>query len=144
VELDYAILADGTQLRPDGKLDIYGAGFDTIFASAVPALHPRLVVALRFVAERGEQIEGQQIEVSIESPDGALVARAEGNIGAGVGVREPPRGVSPDEPVGIGAVLNFGNLLFQVHGRYQLFVRWGDQREHVMRFFVVTPPQDAP
>jgi hypothetical protein len=29
-ELDLALLADGATQRPDGKLDIYGAGFNTI------------------------------------------------------------------------------------------------------------------
>jgi hypothetical protein len=47
VDLDFAVLADGVVARPDGKLDILGAGFDTIWASTVPAQHQRLVLAVR-------------------------------------------------------------------------------------------------
>jgi hypothetical protein len=47
LDLDFAILADGVTPRPDGKLDIHGAGFDTVFAHAVPVQHARLVVAVR-------------------------------------------------------------------------------------------------
>ncbi len=80
MELDFAILADGVQHRPDGKLDIFGAGFDTIFAPSVPALHARLVVALRFLLSQDDEPEGQRIEVAVEGPDGEVLARAEGEI----------------------------------------------------------------
>lgn len=49
MELDYVMLADGVSPRPDGKIDIYGAGFDTIFAPTVPARHPQLSIAIRIL-----------------------------------------------------------------------------------------------
>ena len=49
MDLDFALLADGVNLRDDGKLDIDGAGWDTIYAEDVPAVHARLVFALRLL-----------------------------------------------------------------------------------------------
>ncbi len=49
MELDHAILADGASNRPDGKLDIYGAGFDTLFAPSVPTTHPQMALVLRLL-----------------------------------------------------------------------------------------------
>ena len=38
MDLDFAVLADAVVTRPVGKLDILGAGFDTVFArTGVPA-----------------------------------------------------------------------------------------------------------
>src|SRR5438093_172299 len=54
VDFDFAILADGVAQRPDGKLDIFGAGFDTIYAAAVPARHHQIAFALRLFLSRHE------------------------------------------------------------------------------------------
>lgn len=44
-QLDHILLADGATVRPDGKIDIYGAAWDTIYATAVPAVHPQIASA---------------------------------------------------------------------------------------------------
>lgn len=53
-DLDYMVLADGVASRPDGKTDIYGAGWDTIFAAAVPTQHPQMAVAIRILMSQHE------------------------------------------------------------------------------------------
>jgi hypothetical protein len=76
VELDFAVLADSVEARPDGKLDILGAGFDTVFASAVPARHPRLILALRILLSRTDTEAPHRLDVLIQAADGTELARA--------------------------------------------------------------------
>jgi hypothetical protein len=47
MDVDFAILADGVAQRPDGKLDLFGAGFDNINATQVPTVHPQFTLALQ-------------------------------------------------------------------------------------------------
>ena len=74
--LDYALLADGVTQRQDGKLDIYGAGYDTVYAATVAVRHDRLTMVLRVLLTRHETEAGHRLEVVIQSADGPKVARA--------------------------------------------------------------------
>jgi hypothetical protein len=120
VDLDYAILADGVQHRPDGKLDMFGAGFDTVYAPTLPAPHPRLAVALRLLAPRDTEPEGEQIVVTVEGPDGTPLARAEGTITADL-QRQAHR--AEGQPISIGAILNFETVVFRAYGEHRVVMR---------------------
>ena len=77
MDLDFAVLADGVVARPDGKLDILGAGFDTIWAPTVPAQHARLVLAVRVLLTRHETEHPHRLDVVIQAADGADLARGQ-------------------------------------------------------------------
>ena len=64
MKIDYALLADGAVVRPDGKLDLFGAGFDTISAPAVPAIHSRLMIVLRAFAAPDEMESGRGVHIN--------------------------------------------------------------------------------
>jgi hypothetical protein len=79
VDLDFAILADGVTPR-QGKLDIQGAGWDTIYAADAPAVHARLVLALRLLISRTEAEHAHRLEVIIQGADGLEIGRAVGEM----------------------------------------------------------------
>jgi hypothetical protein len=85
VDLDFAVLADAVVARPDGKLDIMGAGFDTVFAPAGPAQHSRLVLAVRVLLSRHETEHEHRLDVVVQAADGAELARGTGPCGPPVG-----------------------------------------------------------
>jgi hypothetical protein len=78
VEFDFALLADRASETPEGKLDIIGAGFDTIVSRQVPTRHPRMGLAIRFVLEPAELAEEHRVEIILRERVGdAIPARAE-------------------------------------------------------------------
>jgi len=140
VDLDFAILADGVVPRLDGKMDIFGAAWDTIFAAAVPAVHPQLTLAVRVLASRHEVESPHQLTVVLQDADGAELARAHGEI---IALPEEQRDAIPaGRQIGLGAVLNFQNVLFPRYGAYQLAILWdGNEARPALRVFVQPVPQ---
>lgn len=143
MNLDFALLADGVTERPDGKLDIYGAGFDTIYATAVPARHQRLVLAMRILVSRHEGEHPHRIDVVLQGADGADIARAGGELAP---MEEEQREQIPaGRQAGLGLLLQFENIVFPDYGAYQLAIHWdGTEAREPLRLFVVEPPQAAP
>jgi len=75
MELDHMVLADVISPRPDGKLDLHGVGWDTIFASSVPASHPRMDVATRFLLSRQEVESAHTVVLALVGEDGEELAK---------------------------------------------------------------------
>ena len=121
-ELDFVLFADGATARPDGKLDIYGAGFNAIFAAKAPVQHPQLSVVIRVLMSVQEAESPHRLDLVLMSPDGPEIARAQADIEPVPDeVREQ---VPPGEKIGVGAVMNFSGLVFPSHGPYHLAVLW--------------------
>jgi hypothetical protein len=140
MDLDFAILADGVVLRPDGKMDIFGAAWDTIVASAVPAVHPQLTLAVRVLASRHEAEGPHDLTVVMQDADGAELARAHGEVGTLS--PEQREAIPAGRQLGMGSVLNFQNVVFPRYGAYQLAILWdGNEARPALRVFVVPPPQ---
>jgi hypothetical protein len=143
VDLDFAVLADGVTSRPDGKLDIFGAGFDTVWSSAVPARHARLALVVRVLLSRHETEHPHRLDVVIQAADGAELARARGDL-------EP----LPDEArnqipagtqFGVGMVLNFDNVVFPAYGNHHVVVKWdGNEARPPLRLSVAPLPSSQP
>ena len=141
-ELDHVVLADGVTHRPDGKIDIYGAGFDTIFAPLVPVQHPQVAIAVRILITRHEAESPHTLDLVLMSEDGPEVARAHAAI-------EPVpedvrRQITPGDQIGFGAVLNFQGLVFPEFGRYHFAVLWdGNQLREPLRLKISQVPPAA-
>jgi hypothetical protein len=122
MDVDFALLADGVAQRPDGKIDIFGAAIDNIFASQVPAMHPQLSLVLRFLVSRHEAESPHQIDVILMGADGAELARAHGDTSS------PPAEQLDAVPAGrriaIQAVLVFANVVFPAYGLYHFAIHW--------------------
>lgn len=142
MDLDYALLADGVQATSDQKLNIFGAGFDTILAPDVPARHPQLSLAIRLLVSRNELEHEHSLQVVIQAMDGDEIARAETSLPA---MPEPEREQIPaGRQVGVAAVLNFAGLIFPTYGTYQLVLLWdGTEVRSPLRLFVERPPAEA-
>lgn len=140
MDLDYAILADGVSPRPDGKIDIFGAGWDTIFTASVPAMHPQITLAARVLVSTHEAAHAHSLEVILQAADGAELARAAGGIDP---LDDEQRGKIPaGRQIGIALVLNFQNLVFAAYGAYQLVIQWdGNEARPPLRLFVERPPR---
>jgi hypothetical protein len=122
MDLDFALIADGISVRQDGKLDIYGAGFDTISASAVPAQHPRLMLAVRVLISRHEAERPHELDIFLQTEDGNELARAQSQL-------QPLPAEQRDQvpagrQIGVGLLLAFNNLVFPQFGSYQLVIHW--------------------
>jgi hypothetical protein len=140
VLLDYVILADGVVSRPDGKFDISGAGWDTIYAGAVPATHARLTLVVRLLISRAEAEHPHGLTVIIQGPDGQEIARA---VGQGEALPEQERAlISVTRRASINLVLNFDGLVFPAYGDYQIVIQWdGNEARPPLRLAVAPTPQ---
>ena len=140
MDLDFALLADGVTQRSDGKLDIYGAGFDSIVAPGLPARHARLVLAARVLVSRHEAEHAHRIDVILQAADGTEIARAHGAIEP---LDDEQRSEIPaGRQVGLGLVLNFEDLVFPEHGVYQLAIQWdGNEARPPLQLAVIAPEQ---
>lgn len=138
--LDYAILADGVASRPDGKLDISGAGLDTIHAAGVPATHARLTLVMRLLISRAEAEHAHSVTVIIQGPDGQEISRA---VGQGDALPEEDRAqISLTRRASVNLVLNFDGLLFPVYGDYQIVIQWdGNEARPPLQLSVAPMPQ---
>jgi hypothetical protein len=137
MDLDFAVLADGVAPRPDGKLDIYGAGFDAILAPAVPAQHARLAVAVRVLLSRQEAEERHDLDLILER-GGTEIARAHGELQPID--QERIVALPADTNLGLGLILTFENLVFPEYGAYALAIQWdGDPVRPPIQLSVIQP-----
>ena len=121
-DLDYMVLADGVAQRPDGKIDIYGASWDTIFAPAVPTRHPQMAVAIRILMSQYEAEHEHGLRLILMSEDGPEIARADATVQA---IPEEARAaLPPGQPIGLGFVFNLAGLVFPTYGRYHFALLW--------------------
>lgn len=122
MNLDFSILADGASPRPDGKIDIFGAGFDTIFAAATPARHNQLALVVRFLLSTHELEEPHKFKVVLLAEDGVELARLEAQIDA---MSDDDRDQIPaGQQIGIANLFNMAGIVFPAYGRYHFVLSW--------------------
>ena len=140
MELDHVILADIASPRPDGKLDLHGVGWDTVFAGAVPATHPRMDIAIRFLLSMQEVERQHEVVVTLISADGAQLARVEAQVSP---MPEDQRANVPaGRRIGIGMLLTLAGVTFPEYGTYNLVITWdGTEAREPIRLYVERPPQ---
>lgn len=138
MQLDFAVIADGVQQRPDGKLDIFGAGFDTILAPTAPARHLRIVVVLRVLITRAEAGRHHTIDVILRPVGGEGVANAHAELGPIPGAADI---IPKDRLAGIGMNLAFNEVVFPDFGAYEFALLWNDKDlRRPIRLFVAQAP----
>jgi hypothetical protein len=118
MNLDFAIIADGATQRPDGKVDIFGGGWDTMWASGLPAVHPQLTLVIRLLSDPAEASEPHTIEILLRSPDGGELAKAEGTIEAA------PAEITQESSGSISSTLalTFQQLQFEEWGPHEFII----------------------
>lgn len=140
MELDHMVLADVISPRPDGKLDLHGVGWDTIFAASVPASHPRMDVAVRFLLSQQEVEDAHAVVLALVGEDGQELAKLYAEVGP---LTPEQRGEIPaGRKIGIGLILTLAGVVFPSYGRYHLAVTWdGTEAREPLRLFVAPIPQ---
>ena len=117
MEIQVATLCDSAS-DYNGKLCVLGA-FDTIFAQALPAIHPQCAIALRlcFWPEDSEKI---QLKIALINADGVdVIPPFEPTIEVAV----PPEAFFVTKNL----VMNLQRLTFQEEGEYSVDVRVGEE-----------------
>jgi hypothetical protein len=139
MELDHAILADVASQRPDGKLDLHGVGWDTIYAAAVPASHPRMDLVVRFLLSAQETEHEHNVVITLVTADGGELARIQGTIAP---LPEVQRAAIPaGRRVGIGMNITLASVAFPHYGAYNVVITWdGNEARQPMRIFVEPIP----
>lgn len=112
----WLLLADGISQRPDGKVDVYGAGVDIILAPQTPAIHPRLSLAGRVLMTAEEADQPHSIDVTVRAPDATVIATAAGRV---LPIPETNR-PGEDAALGIGIAMDFVNLGLPAQGAYTI------------------------
>jgi hypothetical protein len=139
VQLDFAVIADGVQQRPDGKLDIFGAGFDTILAQSAPARHLRIVVVVRVLITRAEARRAHAVDVILRPVGGEPIAHAHAELGAIPGAAEI---IPTGRLAGIGLNLAFNEVVFPEFGAYEFAIQWDEKAvRRPIRLFVAQTPE---
>jgi hypothetical protein len=139
MELDHAILADVVSHRPDGKLDIHGAGFDTLYATAVPVRHPRMDLVLRLLFTPHELERQHHLLVVLLTADGDELARIEGTIDAMPA--EQRAQVPAERRIGLGMVMSMAGVVFPDYGVHHIAIHLdGREIRDPMLLFVDRPP----
>ncbi len=142
MELDHVVLADVVSPRPDGKIDLHGVGWDTIYAATVPATHPRMDVAIRFLLSAQEVETAHRVVVTLISTDGAELARIQTDVEP-----MPPdqrAQVAAGRRIGIGMLLTLATVTFPDYGAYSLVITWdGTEVREPIRLFVSPLPPAA-
>lgn len=140
MELDHMVLADVVSPRPDGKLDLHGVGWDTIFAASVPASHPRMDVAVRFLLSQQEVSSSHTVVLALIGEDGQELAKLEAVVAPLA--PEQIAQITAGRKIGIGIVLTLASIVFPSYGRYHLAVTWdGTEARQPLRLFVSPIPQ---
>jgi hypothetical protein len=139
LELDFLVLADVVSPRPDGKLDIHGVGWDTIFATAVPATHPRMDVAVRFLLSVHEAEHPHQAILTLVGEDGLELGRVTTDLEP---LAQDVRATVPaGRRIAVGVVLTLAGIVFPAYGAYQLVLTWdGNELREPLRLFVAAQP----
>lgn len=137
MEFDYVVLADGATQRPDGKVDIFGAGIDRIFASAVPAMHAQMSLAMRVLMTPWETERPHEVLVVVAGADGQELGRVVAQLPA---MAAEDRQRLDTGRVGVGLVFQLARIVFPIYGEYQVSVMCDGREERSLHLDVVPPP----
>jgi Family of unknown function (DUF6941) len=118
MELTTAMLADGAQQAPGGKLYILGGQWDRLTVSSFPVQHPTIALVLVLRVEYSEALDSHQLEVELTLDGEPKAAKATGQFVTG----HAP-GQVRGTPSFVPLALTFNNLVFDVPGRYEWVIR---------------------
>jgi len=125
-----AFLADSVSAA-DGKLHAQGAGWNRIYAAAIPTVHGRIGLGLILRIPAASAADPHALEVRLQGPDGAPVrlgqatedpASAFDRIQGNLRLDPPPPGSPVQEEEVFPVALNFDGLPLERAGTYRFVV----------------------
>jgi hypothetical protein len=136
VRVTTALLADAARLC-DGKFYIHGAGWDTIYAPAVPATYSAFSVVAVVEAESAAELDGATFEIKMLDEDGNPTGTsATGNHRPG-----DPSQQTPGLPITASVAVTFPAVTFARFGIYQFIISVNGNELYTLKFAVRTPQQ---
>jgi hypothetical protein len=118
MELTTAMLADGAQQAPNGKLYVLGGQWDRLTVPSFPAQHPTLAVVLVLRVEYSEALDHHQLEIELTLDGQGRDVKATAQFVTG----HAP-GSGRGTPSFMPLALTFNNLKFEAPGRYEWVIR---------------------
>jgi len=115
-----ALLADGANVTPDGKLNVLGI-FNALGAGAFPVTHPQMFLVLRFEASLAESGKQKKVEIQLADEDGKKLFAINANLVV-------PKG-APGAPVRMNHILSLNGIQFQKPGDYAFNVLIADEHK---------------
>ena len=137
MHVDYLILADSVAVA-EGKHYIHGGGWDTLFASSFPALHPTLGVAARLRVPPEEAGQPLAVEVDVQDSEEGHSLLPEPL--RGIVNTERPSPAPPGNDLLLHLALSFTNLQFESPGLYNIVLRIDGQPLAESQFNVLPLP----
>jgi len=116
VHIQFALLADSVEIRPDGRLNVTAIGPFTIQATQFPATVPEFSVVTRVRFDIGDD-EAGELAVRVFAPNGAVVAERQSAVEA------PPVIATRTADRTRTRVLTFFKVPLPVPGTYHVHVK---------------------
>jgi hypothetical protein len=140
VELRFALLADAAVPAEAGKVNIFGAGIEAIFAASVPVIHSAITLVVMVSLARGEASEPHSFEVRVTAPDGRLILQGGGRADSA----EPEQlaRLPEDGRVNAPMLLPLANLALPSFGRYEIALTWDGDPVVTVPLMVARPPEE--
>jgi hypothetical protein len=139
MRLAFAMLADFAEATPDGKVTIGGGDFDTIYAPAFPAVHPRTVaLVMKYIADAADLGMPHVLRIEFVGPNGQLVAPP-----FDVQFTPQPHQLPINVPTKLAFVFNFQALLLPAPGTYHFRVFLDEAAEPIasLPLYALEQPQ---
>jgi uncharacterized protein DUF6941 len=138
MQVDYLILADSVAVA-EGKHYIHGGGWDTLYTSSFPIVHPMFGVAASLRVPADEQGEQLALEVDIQSGEegSSILTEPIGGIVSAV----PPPHAPPDSDLLLHLAFSFASLQFDNPGIYNIVLRVDGQSLAELPFKVIPLPE---
>ena len=141
MKLDFGLLADNAHVDAAGKLYILGE-FKYIYATTVPAVHQRMVLVFRVVADAIEVRDGTaQLQLEVVDADGRPVAGLPRS--AKMPIRFAPVGPADRGKWWAQVTLELNGVMLPHYGDYGLFIIVNDQNLGSVGFHVQPRPGPA-
>ncbi len=118
MNVEIAALADYANIAQGDKLNISGI-FNAIWVKDFPAIHPSMVLALRFVLEYEDGGKEHALEVLIEDPDAKQFAKAEAKL-------DTPK-IPPGQVLTANHILQFTGIGMKKPGKVIFRIVWDGQ-----------------
>lgn len=113
MDVQLVVLADNANVAAGDKLNIMGV-FDTIFAPTFPAVHPYMVLAMRFRVGYEDGGKSHKLVISLRDEDNREYLRATAQA-------DIPK-IAPGIVQHANQILNFAGMAFGKPGKYAFHV----------------------
>lgn len=131
--IDLAMLADAVQ-AVQGKLNVLGGGWDTLYVSGFPARHPSMAIALRMRVPWSMGGSTVTLGVELQDADGSSLLPG-GQLRHAVTIAD--REGEMDRPdTGVVRSFTINNLTFAAPGDFSFVISIDDEVANRLRFAV--------